>query len=80
MPRERIDDAAFPSGASEHRPSPRPIDDPMMEGFRSQLGPINALADRSPGFVWRLQTEDGNAMAIRPFPDERMAISTAFVI
>ena len=46
-----------------------------MAGFRSQLDPINALADRSPGFVWRLQTEDGNAMAIRPFADERMAIN-----
>ena len=52
-----------------------PLEDPMMEGFRSQLDPINALADRSPGFVWRLQTEDGNAMAIRPFADERMAIN-----
>jgi len=52
-----------------------PLDDPIMEGFRSQLDPINALADRSPGFVWRLQTEDGNAMAIRPFADERMAIN-----
>jgi len=52
-----------------------PLDDPIMEGFRSQLHPINALADRSPGFVWRLQTEDGNAMAIRPFADERMAIN-----
>jgi uncharacterized protein DUF3291 len=52
-----------------------PLDDPIMEGFRSQLDPINALADRSPGFVWRLQTEDGNAMAIRPFPDDRMAIN-----
>jgi hypothetical protein len=38
-----------------------PIDDPIMEGFRSQLDPINALADSTPGFVWRLQTEDGNA-------------------
>ena len=46
-----------------------------MDGFRSQLDPINALADRSSGFVWRLQTEDGNAMAIRPFADERMAIN-----
>jgi hypothetical protein len=46
-----------------------------MEGFRSQLDPVNALADRSPGFVWRLQTEDGNATAIRPFADERMAIN-----
>jgi hypothetical protein len=52
-----------------------PLDDPAMEGFRTQLDPINALADRSPGFVWRLQTEDGNAMAIRPFADERMAIN-----
>jgi uncharacterized protein DUF3291 len=52
-----------------------PLEDPIMEGFRSQLDPINALADSSPGFVWRLQTEDGNAMAIRPFADERMAIN-----
>lgn len=52
-----------------------PIDDPVMEGFRSQLDPINALADRSPGFVWRLQTEEGNATAIRPYEDERMAIN-----
>jgi Domain of unknown function (DUF3291) len=53
-----------------------PIDHPSMEGFRSQLDPINALADRTPGFVWRLQTEDGNATAIRPFDgDDRMAIN-----
>jgi hypothetical protein len=52
-----------------------PIDDPIMEGFRTQLDPINALADRSPGFVWRLQTEEGNATAIRPYEDERMAIN-----
>lgn len=52
-----------------------PVDDPLMEGFRSQLDPINALADRSPGFVWRLQTEDGNATAIRPYDDELMAIN-----
>ena len=52
-----------------------PIDDPIMDGFRTQLDPVNALADSSPGFVWRLQTEDGNAIAIRPFPDDRMAIN-----
>ena len=49
-----------------------PIDDPIMEGFRTQLDPINALADQSPGFVWRLQTEDGNATAIRPYPDDNL--------
>jgi hypothetical protein len=52
-----------------------PMDDPIMEGFRNQLDPINAIADATPGFVWRLQTEDGNATAIRPFEDERMAIN-----
>ena len=52
-----------------------PIDDPIMEGFKSQLDPINALADSSPGFVWRLQTEDGNATAIRPYEDDRLAIN-----
>jgi hypothetical protein len=52
-----------------------PMDDPIMEGFRSQLDSINALADRAPGFVWRLQTDEGNATSIRPFADERMAIN-----
>jgi hypothetical protein len=53
-----------------------PIDSPIMEGFRRQLEPINALADESPGFVWRLQTEDGDATAIRPYPeDDLMAIN-----
>jgi Domain of unknown function (DUF3291) len=46
-----------------------PLDDPLMEGFRSQLERINALADRSPGFVWRLQSEEGDATAIRAFDD-----------
>jgi hypothetical protein len=53
-----------------------PLDDPSMAGFKNQLDPINAIADASPGFVWRLQTEDGNATSIRPFPDdERMAVN-----
>jgi hypothetical protein len=53
-----------------------PLEDPMMEGFRTQLDPINRLADEAPGFVWRLQTEDGNATAIRPYAaDDLMAIN-----
>lgn len=53
-----------------------PLAEPIMDGFRNQLDIINALADATPGFVWRLQTEEGNAMAIRPFAgDERMAIN-----
>jgi len=49
-----------------------PLEDAVMEGFRSQLDTINALADRSPGFVWRLQTDEGNATAIRAYEDERI--------
>ena len=48
------------------------LDDPVMEGFRSQLDRINAIADRSPGFVWRLQTSAGNATAIRAYDDDRI--------
>jgi hypothetical protein len=39
------------------------------------LDAVNAVADTSPGFVWRLQTEDGDATAIRPFPDERVMVN-----
>ena len=52
-----------------------PFDDPSMSGFVSRLDEINALADRSPGFVWRLQTEAGNATELRPFGDDRIAIN-----
>jgi hypothetical protein len=47
-----------------------PMDDPMIDDFRENLAPINALAERSPGFVWRLQDEDGNATGIKVFEDE----------
>jgi heme-degrading monooxygenase HmoA len=43
-----------------------PVDHPMIAEFVAGLDRINALADRATGFVWRLQTEDGNATAIRP--------------
>lgn len=47
-----------------------PMDDPMIDGFRTNLDPINALAESSPGFVWRLQDESGNATDINPDGDE----------
>ena len=45
-----------------------PIDDPVMEGFRSPLEQINPIADQGPGFVWRLQTAEGDATAVRAYP------------
>lgn len=41
-----------------------PINDPRIAEFVAQLEPINALADKAPGFVWRLQSESGNATDI----------------
>jgi len=47
-----------------------PLDDPRMQGFMSRLDDVNALADGSPGFVWRLQTNEGNATYFRPYPED----------
>lgn len=48
-----------------------PIDDPQIDEFRTNLEPINALAETTPGFVWRLQDEaTGDATSIKPFDDE----------
>jgi hypothetical protein len=47
-----------------------PMDGPVMAGFASRLDEINALAERTPGFVWRLQTEAGNATYLRPYPED----------
>ncbi len=52
-----------------------PLDTPALEGFVALLEPVNALADSAPGFVWRLQTEDGDATSIRAFDDDRMIIN-----
>ena len=52
-----------------------PLDDPRMAEFVSQLGPVNALADNAPGFVWRLQTDYGNATAIDYDGDPRMLVN-----
>jgi len=47
-----------------------PIDDPMIDDFRNNLDPVNALAESSPGYLWRLQDEGGNATNIKLFDDE----------
>jgi hypothetical protein len=52
-----------------------PMDSPVMADFAANLERINALAEHSPGFVWRLQTEAGDATAIRPFEDENMLVN-----
>jgi len=52
-----------------------PLDHPSMSDFVQLLEPINAAADHSPGFIWRLQTDEGNATAIRAFEDEHLLVN-----
>ena len=52
-----------------------PMDSSVMAGFAAQLAPINAIADQSPGFVWRLQTESGDATSILPYDDPSIMIN-----
>lgn len=52
-----------------------PLTSPELAGFVAALDKVNALADTAPGFVWRLQTEDGDATAIRAFDDYRLIVN-----
>lgn len=52
-----------------------PIDDPIMEEFVAQLPAINSLADASPGFVWRLQTEEGDATSLKVYDDDMVIVN-----
>jgi len=44
-------------------------DAPEMAVFMDNLDRVNAIADRAPGFVWRMQDEAGNATGIKPTDD-----------
>jgi hypothetical protein len=47
-----------------------PLDSPQLADFVGALDRINAIADGSPGFVWRLQDDTGNATALRPMGED----------
>ena len=52
-----------------------PLDSPQLADFVAALDPVNAAAEASPGYVWRLQTEDGDATAVRIFDDDWLLIN-----
>jgi hypothetical protein len=52
-----------------------PLNSPLLLEFVTQLDPVNRAADAAPGFVWRLQTEDGNATAIKAFGDDALIVN-----
>src|SRR5580658_5280321 len=51
-------------GTSQHWSILAPMDSSVMAEFKANLDPINALAEATPGFVWRLQSDSGNATDI----------------
>ena len=52
-----------------------PVGDPLVAEFVDNLDRINAIADAAPGFVWRLQTAEGNATSIHAFPDPMLLVN-----
>ncbi|WP_299616870.1 DUF3291 domain-containing protein [Pelagibius sp.] len=54
-----------------------PLDDPRIAGFVERLDEINALAERSPGYVWRLQSDSGNATDIQVSDDPNFIINVS---
>ena len=52
-----------------------PLDSADLAPFVEALEPVNQLADAARGFVWRLETEDGDATAIRAFDDDMLLIN-----
>jgi hypothetical protein len=51
------------------------LDSQRLADFMGALDGVNALAERSPGFVWRLQSEAGNATDIKVSDDPRFIVN-----
>lgn len=51
-----------------------PLDDPVMADFVNNLDRINALAEASPGFIWRLKEGD-DATTIRMYDDDWLIVN-----
>jgi len=52
-----------------------PLDHPQVADFVANLHRINELGDRTPGFVWRLQTDDGTSTSVRVRGDELVIVN-----
>ncbi len=51
------------------------IQDPVMQEFVENLDKVNAIAEHSEGFIWRLKDETNNATAFDPYQDEQVIIN-----
>ena len=53
------------------------INDPIMQEFVENLDRVNALAESSAGFVWRLKDENNDATSFNPYNDEQVIINVS---
>lgn len=53
----------------------KPVEDPANADFMNALDHVNALAEASAGFIWRLKGEGNNATDLKPYDDPNMAIN-----
>ena len=51
------------------------LDEPEIKEFVDNLEPVNQLAEKSAGFIWRLQDEQGDALNIQAFSDPNMLVN-----
>src|SRR6185295_8836922 len=52
-----------------------PLDSALMASFVARVDDLNDLADRSPGFVWRLKSDAGGAALSLPYDDDRLIVN-----
>ncbi len=51
------------------------LESPEMADFVTNLEPVNATAEASPGFIWRLQDETGDATSIQAFDNPNIIVN-----
>jgi hypothetical protein len=52
-----------------------PLDSPELKDFVDNLDGVNALAESSPGFVWRLKGYGNDATSLRPYESDKIIIN-----
>jgi hypothetical protein len=52
-----------------------PLESDQLAGYVAALDPVNARADAADGFVWRLQTDAGNATAVQAYDDPEVIVN-----
>ncbi len=52
-----------------------PLDSPELKEFVDNLERINTIAEQSPGFIWRLKDDTGNATGISAYDDPNIIVN-----